>query len=270
MPLLNVNDVHLYYERIGVGEPLVLVHGSWSDHSVWGALVPLLSERFDVVSYDRRGHWKSEQPSTQGSVAEDADDLAALIEALELTPANVVANSFGGLITLNAAGRRHELFKRVALHEPPGFLLLVDDPASAPVLQQQGQNLASVVAKLAAGESEAGASQFVNEVALGPGAWEQLPPEAREMFIRNASTFLDETQEPTSLGVDLDAIASFEQPVLLTYGDQSPPLFAKVIERLESALPNAESTLIPGAGHVPQFTHPEQYADVVSEFLLAA
>jgi pimeloyl-ACP methyl ester carboxylesterase len=268
LSLIHVNDVHLYYERVGVGEPLVLVHGSWSDHTVWDPLVPLLSERFEVVSYDRRGHSDSEQPASQGSVAEDADDLAALIVALELEPAHVVANSFGGLIALNAAARRHDLFQRASLHEPPGFLLLVDDPDAAPVLQQQGESLGGVVAKLSEGEHEPAARQFVDEVALGPGVWDQLPPETREMFIRNAPTFLDETQEPTALSVDLDAISSFEQPVLLTRGDQSPPLFAKVIERLENALPKAHTEVIPGAGHVPQFTHPQEYADVISEFLL--
>jgi pimeloyl-ACP methyl ester carboxylesterase len=270
MPAIHVNDVHLHYERAGSGEPLVLVHGSWSDHTVWDELVPFLSERFDVVSYDRRGHSDSERSSTQGSVAEDADDLAALIEALELEPAHVVANSFGGLITLNAAARRHELFKRVALHEPPGFLLLADDPDCAPALQQQAASITEVVTKVAAGEDEAAAKQFIDEVALGPGIWEQLPAEKREMFIRNAPTFLDETQEANALGVDLDAISSFDHPALLTYGDQSPPLFEKVIPRLEAALPNAEHKLIPGTGHVPQFTHAQQYADVLSDFLLGS
>lgn len=268
MSLINVNDVHLYYERVGSGPPVMLVHGSWSDRSVWDPIIPLLSERLDVVSYDRRGHSDSERPESQGSVAEDADDLAALIEALELESAHIIANSFGGLITLNLAGRRPEVLERVALHEPPGFLLLANDPDSAPVLQQQGQSLAEVVAKLSAGEYEEGAEQFVNEVALGPGIWQQLPPETRAMFIRNAPTFLDEAQEPNALGVDLEAIATFDQPVLLTHGDQSPPLFAKVIERLETTLPNAEGKLIPGVGHVPMLTHPEQYADVLSEFLL--
>jgi pimeloyl-ACP methyl ester carboxylesterase len=56
MAVANVNGVHLYYERSGSGEPLVLVHGSWGDHLVWAAMAPLLAERFDVVSYDRRGH----------------------------------------------------------------------------------------------------------------------------------------------------------------------------------------------------------------------
>ena len=269
MAAIHVNDVHLHYERIGVGEPVVLVHGSWSDHTVWAPLVPFLDERFGVVSYDRRGHSDSEDTNRQGSVAEDADDLAALIEALELAPAHVIANSFGGLITLNAVARRPELFARLALHEPPGIGVLMDDPQHAGLLQEMGAGMASVVAKLEAGEHEAGARQFVDEVALGPGTWDHLPAEVQAMFLRNAPTFLDESREPNALAVDLSAASALEHPTLLTQGDQSPPFYSKVLDKLAAAIPNADRKTIAGTAHVPQLTHPEQYADVVSQFLLA-
>lgn len=269
MPSINVTDVHLHYERIGSGEPLVLVHGSWVDHGSWSALVPFLSERFDLVAYDRRGHSESERPASQGSTAEDADDLAALIEALELAPANLLTNSFGGIIALRVAGSKPELLRRISLHEPPALPLLASDPESAALLEPVGSGIAAVVTKLASGDHEAAAKQFVDEVAFGPGAWDnEVPEEIRVTFIRNAPTFLDEASDPAGLDVDLEAISSFEKPVLLTDGDQSPPFFTKIVDKLAQVMPNAERRSIPGAGHVPQLTHPEQYADVVSGFLL--
>jgi pimeloyl-ACP methyl ester carboxylesterase len=267
MAVINVNDVHLHYERTGSGEPLVLVHGSWVDHASWNALVPFLSERFDVVAYDRRGHSDSERPASQGSTAEDADDLAALIEALELAPTNLLTNSFGGLIALRVAGSRPELLSRMSLHEPPALPLLASDPQNAALLEPVGGSIAAVVAKLASGDHEAAASQFVDEVAFGPGAWDnQVPEEIRATFIRNAPTFLDEVSDPAGLDVDIEAISSFEKPVLLTDGDQSPPFFSKIVDKLAQVMPNAERRSIPAAGHVPQLTHPEQYADAVSRF----
>jgi pimeloyl-ACP methyl ester carboxylesterase len=271
MSAINVNGVQLYYERIGSGEPLVLIHGSWIDHASWNAIVPFLSERFDVVSYDRRGHSESERPDGQGSTDEDANDLAALIEALELAPARVLTNSFGGIIAMRLAARRPELLRALGMHEPPGLPLLASDPETVPLLEQNGERIGAVVAKLAAGEYEAGAKQFVEEVAFGPGAWDnELSNEIRETFIRNAPTFLDEASDPSALNIDIEAISSFEQPTLLTVGDQSPLFFAKVVDRLEAIFPNVERRTITGAGHVPQFTHPEPYADVVSEFLLSS
>jgi pimeloyl-ACP methyl ester carboxylesterase len=105
MATAKVNGVRLFYELNGIGEvPLVLVHGSWDSHNDWGLVVPRLADSFRVLTYDRRGHSKSERPTGQGSVREDVADLAALIEHLGLVPAWVVGNSFGASITLRLAG----------------------------------------------------------------------------------------------------------------------------------------------------------------------
>src|SRR5579864_7943754 len=89
MPFATINSVELYYEVTGSGEPMVLVHGSWGDHHNWDTVVPPLSKSFQVVTFDRRGHSQSEAGSGEGSFAEDADDLAGLIEQLGLAPAHV-------------------------------------------------------------------------------------------------------------------------------------------------------------------------------------
>ena len=62
------------------------------------------------------------------------------------------------------------------------------------------------------------AEQFVETVAIGPGAWAQFPPEARQVMIENAPTFLDEAHDPEQLAFDLGRITAFSKPVLLTTG----------------------------------------------------
>jgi len=57
-----------------------------------------------------------------------------------------------------------------------------------------------------------GIKRFVEEVALGPGTWEQLPEELRQMFINNASTFLDEQQDAKWVGSDLSGLSRFSSP----------------------------------------------------------
>ncbi len=69
----------------------MLVHGSWADTTQWEPVVPGLAEHFEVITYDRRGHFRSERPATRGSVDEDGDDLAALLEALDRAPATAQA-----------------------------------------------------------------------------------------------------------------------------------------------------------------------------------
>src|SRR5438067_561390 len=137
MSVAHVNGVELYYELTGAGEPLVLVHGSWGDHRNWDRVVPALAESFRVLKYDRRGHSASERPPAQGSVFEDADDLAGLIDELALAPAHVVGNSAGAAIVLRAATRRPDVFRSLIVHEPPLFPLLAGTPLEGALAEVQ-------------------------------------------------------------------------------------------------------------------------------------
>jgi len=268
MPTANVNGMRVFHELTGNGAiPVVLVHGSWSSHRSWDLVVPGLAQQVRVATYDRRGHSGSERPATQGSVHEDVADLAALLENLQLAPAFVVGNSFGGSIALRLAGQRPELLRGVVAHEPPLFQLLGSDPACASMLDEVGRRVGAVTQRIVGGDHEGAAEQFAETVALGPGAWAQLPPETRRTMVENAPTFLDETRDPEALTLDLGSLRNCERPVLLTSGDQSPPAFAPVIARLAEALPRAEVVTLAGAGHVPQVTHPELYVETVAAFV---
>jgi pimeloyl-ACP methyl ester carboxylesterase len=234
-------------------------------------VVPGLAESFRVVVYDRRGHSRSERPDTPGSVDEDGDDLAALLEALDLAPAHVVTNSYGGNIALRLATRRPEVFRSLSCHEPPLWGLLEDDPEPLEILRQGARSLQAVGQRIAQGDHEGAARQFVEEVAFGPGAWEsELPPEMRAIFVENAPTFLDELEDPNQLQVDEAALSRLELPVRFTQGSQSPPPFPAVIDRLVELLPRVSREIINGAAHLPQLTMPERYVQVTSRALQRA
>ena len=174
MALAQANGVNLFYEVHGEGEPVVLVHGSWVDSTSWDQVVEGLAASFRVLIYDRRGHSKSERLQQQGSMDEDGDDLADLLEMLSFAPAHVVTNSLGGNIALRLATRRPELFRSLTCHEPPLFSLLKDDPESGLMLSQSAARLQSVGRRIADGDHAGAAKQFVDEVAFG--TWSMGPP----------------------------------------------------------------------------------------------
>jgi pimeloyl-ACP methyl ester carboxylesterase len=265
MATATANGVGLYYTAVGTGPSLVLVHGSWGDADNWARVVPRFARHCAVISYDRRGHSRSEHPSTQGSVHEDVTDLAALINALDLAPAFVCGNSYGALITLRLAATRPELVRGIAVHEPPGVALLSDDPAFDPVMEGFEQRIAPVRALLEAGQYAAAAERFVETIALGPGQWAQLPESLRQTFLRNAPTYLDELRDPDCLTVDLPALATYTKPALLSHGSQSPSMFAPILDRIAKVLPHADRHLYDGAGHVPHMTHPDDYVRVTMD-----
>ena len=266
MPLTSLNGVRIYWEQRGQAGPgVVFVHGSWGDHRNWEPVVPAFARSFRVITYDRRGHSQSERPSGHGRIAEDVADLAALIAASGLAPVHLAGNSGGAVVALKLAASQPHLLASVAVHEPPMFGLVPDHPVIPAVRERIG----AVLELLRRGDMEAGARLFAETIAFGPGMWAQLPEEMRRTFVFNAPTFLDELNEPdeTALSVDLDALARFPRPMLLTQGDQSAPFFPVILERIAARLPAARRHTFRGAGHVPHVTAPDDYVKVVGQFL---
>ena len=147
----HLNGVDLYYESQGdAGPPVILVHGSRGDHHTWDAVLPLLARRCRVTAYDRRGHGQSEQTNVHG-MREDAMDLAALIERLDIGPVHAVGNGVGATIVLLLVIERPDLFASVAVHEPNPRSLDVDRLTSygGPLLMTHGdQSPPSVIQML--------------------------------------------------------------------------------------------------------------------------
>jgi pimeloyl-ACP methyl ester carboxylesterase len=269
LELLPINGVRIAYaDTGGTGTPLVLVHGSWGSHHNWDSVVPGLAEHFRVVSYDRRGHSDSDRPPGQGHFSEDVADLAALIEQLGIAPAWVVGNSSGAAMTVKLAAARPEVLRGIVVHEPPLFgLLEAGSPEAYAVDAIETGPLAEVGQRIAAGDHAGAAEQFVEQVALGPGSWAQLPDALRAMMIANAPTYLDELHDTEWKVVDAPRLARYDGPALLTSGDQSPPMFQAIERQLAQLLPRAKRTTYAGGGHVPHVTHPEEYVAELVGFI---
>jgi pimeloyl-ACP methyl ester carboxylesterase len=263
MPHVNVNGVRLFYEEDGAGDPLVLVHGGFSDHGNFRAVVPGLAASFRVVAYDRRGHSLSDRPDPFGSRRDQEDDLAALIESIALGPAHVVGTSFGSAIALGLSARRPNLVRTLTVHEP-----------ALPGLSARGQavqaRIRAALARVERGDVEGGTQQFLEDVALGPGAWARFPEPIRATMVRNAPAVLEEQRDPAWSDVDRDALSNLEIPVLLTRGGQSPAWFADVTAELDATIARARVHRYADAGHSPHITHPQQYVAAVTAFAAAS
>jgi pimeloyl-ACP methyl ester carboxylesterase len=90
-----VNGTTLYYERTGTGPSVLFIIGTTGDAGHFAQVAARLADEFTVVTYDRRGNSRSPRPAgwTQTSVPEQAEDAAALIQALQLAPLAVFAAS---------------------------------------------------------------------------------------------------------------------------------------------------------------------------------
>ena len=103
MPRLAVDDVELYYEEHGTGDPVLLVHGLGSSTRDWFAQVPHLAQRHRVVVCDLRGHGRSDKPRAPYHIPQFARDVAVLLRTLDAVPAHVVGLSMGGMVAFELA-----------------------------------------------------------------------------------------------------------------------------------------------------------------------
>jgi pimeloyl-ACP methyl ester carboxylesterase len=267
--LQTVNGTPLYSATTGTGEPLVLVHGGWTDHHSWDLVTPGLAESFQVTRYDRSGHTLSPRRPAGTSRRMDEDDLVALIESIGGGPVHLVGNSYGASIVLGVVARRPDLVRAAAVHEPPLLGVAERDPALAPLAAAARADLERVAAQIRTGDVDGGLRTFVEEVALGPGNWERLPEQLRRTMAANRRTFLDMLDDPTWADLDLTCLRRTEVPVQLSVGDESPRWLLAVASAVRAHLPGASHVLYQGAGHIPQITDAEEYVDRVTAFLAA-
>ena len=103
---VQANGQELYYELHGQGPPLVLVMGIGYDSSLWTlAQVPALSTQFQVILVDNRDAGRSSKASHPYTIADMADDLAGLLDALGIQRSHLLGLSMGGMIALEFALR---------------------------------------------------------------------------------------------------------------------------------------------------------------------
>jgi hypothetical protein len=107
----TANGANFSYVEKGHGTPILLVHGSLSDFTMWSAQLDVLGQNHRVVALSRRYHWPnaSKEDPKDYTAQLHANDVAAIIQALKLGPVHLVGHSYGGFICAYVAKEHPEL-----------------------------------------------------------------------------------------------------------------------------------------------------------------
>ncbi len=269
---MSVNGTTLHYVLAGAGPPLVLIHGGLGDWRTWRAQLAAFAPHYRVLGYSRRGHYPNLWPSdyTSCTPALHAADLAALFTALDLSPAHLIANSYGGLVALALTQKQPHLVRTLVLGEPPVHTMLRHIPEGEPLLAEFLREAWEPARQAcAAGDLAKGVRRFLHG-AVGPGTYEALSPSARAGLLQNAPALAVETATPLDQYMPdwpeamLRAICV---PVLLIGGDGSPPMYALERAALAAILPQAAQAVIPHTAHLMHSQNPTAHDAVVAAFL---
>ncbi len=118
MPTIAVNDIAIYYEELGEGDPLLLLHGGFgSIDDLWGSWNSLglfFARHYRVIQIEHRGHGRTDNPAGELTYAAIADDIAAFIAAQNLAPVHVAGMSDGGIVALHLGMTRPDLLRTIA------------------------------------------------------------------------------------------------------------------------------------------------------------
>lgn len=242
--------------RSGEGKPLVCVHGVVTDHSHFDAIRPLLEDVASVVAFDRRGHGDSERGPAAYSLADEIDDLTAVIESCA-GRVDVVAHSYGGLVALEAALQGLPI-DRLVVYEPT----IDNDPAFPDVL-------ARVTRFVEQGEMERAAETLLVERAGVPA---DALPTVRELplwpiVLQGIEVLPREGRAATDYRFEPERFDALAIPTLVLVGETSPAFRHDAMSALDAALPVSELRVLAGQDHVAAQTAPDLVTTEIRTFL---
>lgn len=112
----NINGIKMYYEIHGEGKPLVLIHGGGSTiESTFGVTLSMFAKYYKVIAVELQAHGRTSDRAAPESFTQDADDVAALLQQLNISNAYILGFSNGASTTLQIAIRHPELANKIIL-----------------------------------------------------------------------------------------------------------------------------------------------------------
>jgi 3-oxoadipate enol-lactonase len=261
MPKVTVNSVQLYYELHGPedADVLVLSNGILMSTTSWAFQTPVLSRNYRLLLYDCRGMWQSEHPPGPYSMELHADDLNALLDALDVESAHIGGTSYGAEISMHFAlmypNRTRSLIITSAVSEVDSEVESMINQWVEAARSNDPAQLFQAVVPLTFSESWIAANQA-------------LLDDARERYkLLDMDALLELLSAFSNLNLTKD-LHKINAPALVAVGELDVLKPSRFSEIIANEIPDAEFATIPDAGHAALWENAEMFNSLILDFLV--
>ena len=246
----DVDGGRLYYEAAGSGTPVVLLHAFALDTRMWDDQFEVLAREYRVIRYDARGFGRSSTP-TPGRAYSHAEDLAVLLDKLDVNKPHLVGASMGGRLTLDFAVTQPDAMRSVVVIDTviggwPWSRAWLEAYSPVILAGRRGDIAAAKAAWLA--------------LPVFASVRENPPVAARvKRMVDDYSGwhFVHPDPERRVAPPTLSQLGKIRASTLAIVGDRDLPEFQRMADSVERQVANARRLGCPGAGHLPSMENPE-------------
>lgn len=256
---IEADGVNLYYEEMGAGETVIMIHGGFLNSAMWDGQFELIAENYRAVRYDVRGHGKS----TADSVAfTDTEDLRVLMDSLKIDKAVLMGLSMGGGISVDFALKYPNNVSSLVLVGPgiEGF------DYDTELLREFGEKLST------AETWDERKTLFAKYWMVGP--FREVEEVNSAVYLKTFDMMHTSTQrwmfEPLKQldeNPAFNRLSEIDVPVLAIVGDQDMPVIMNIVDEIELKVPNVTKAVIEGAAHQVNMEKPAEFSRAVLDFL---
>jgi pimeloyl-ACP methyl ester carboxylesterase len=252
---VSIGPRQVAYQSVGSGPALLLLHAFPFDSRMWRQTAASLASQRRVITPDMRGFGLSDLGSGGFSIADLADDLAALLDALNLPAASVGGMSMGGYVALAFARRHRDRLKSLVLADTKAA---ADTPEArlgreAAISLVEKQGVAALLEKQIPRLLSASASDELRAEVRVLGA---QPEDTVIAAIRALRDRPDRTAELPEIAI----------PALVVVGSEDALSSPADARAMAAAMPDARVAEIPGAGHLSNMENPDAFAAALAGF----
>ena len=262
---IETNRTQLYYETMGEGHPLVLIHGGYMDGRMWDDQFAVFAQHYRVIRYDVRGFGKTGLPPVAYT---DRQDLYNLLSFLGIERTYLIGLSLGGEIAID--------FTLDYTGMVDALILVGSSISGAPIMdlitQEQLQQHIKQWTAFEEAQTRRDLAGMVEGIMSHPTLVPPAQYPARQKVRENLSEYsfawvLESHQKQATEPPAWDRLKDIHAPTLLIVGGDDDKLLHTMADKLEQDIPNVRRVTIPETHHIPNMEKPGEFNRIVLEFL---